>query len=145
MKLITRIYMPESISSQLPICEGSDLPIHGTTLIIGSNHGLEMFNVFLRPVVDIDRGPQKKKKKTLNTENPWLNVIIIHSKFISSSFKCLFSTTISPPFTPIYRDDIVESTVEINACDTCHSVDKPVRVQVEIYRLKCRVLCYFTP
>ena len=70
MKPITRIYMPESISSQLPICEGSDLPIYGTTLIIGSNHGLEMINVFLRPVVDIDRGPQKKQKKNVKHRKP---------------------------------------------------------------------------
>ena len=38
--------------------------------------------------INIDRGPQP----TLNTENPWLNVIIIHSKFISSPFTSLFST-----------------------------------------------------
>ena len=36
--------------------------------------------------INIDRGPQQ----TLNTENPWFNVIITHSKFISSPVICLF-------------------------------------------------------
>ena len=39
--------------------------------------------------INIDRGPQQ----TSDTENLWLNVIIKHSKFISLSFVCLFSTT----------------------------------------------------
>ena len=80
----------------------------------------------------MDRGPQQ----TLNTSNLWLNVNITHSKFISSPFICLFSIIISiicPSFAPLYRDDIVVSTVERNVCD------KPVRflylqVKVEIYR-----------
>ena len=36
--------------------------------------------------INIDRGPQQ----TLDTENPWLDVIIIHSKFISSPLTWLF-------------------------------------------------------
>ena len=34
--------------------------------------------------ITIDWGLQQ----TLNTENPWLNVIITHSKFIASPFIC---------------------------------------------------------
>ena len=37
--------------------------------------------------ININRGLQQ----TFNTENPWLNVIITHSKFISSSFISLMS------------------------------------------------------
>ena len=66
----------------------------------------------------MDRGPQL----TLNTENPWLNIIITHSKFISSPFTCLFSTIIQ-----ILRPYMEIIFLEINACDTCHSVDKLVR------------------
>ena len=56
------------------------------------NHGFEVFNVGCGPIFalgfNIDRGPHPK----LNTENPWLNVIITHSKFISSPFISLFLT-----------------------------------------------------
>ena len=40
---------------------------------------------------NIDRGPQKKTKKTttLNAENPWFNVIITY--FISSHDKLIFN------------------------------------------------------
>ena len=51
-----------------------------------------------------------KPQQTLNTENPWLNVIVIHSKFISSPFIFRLSTVISiisPSFASLYRDDIV--------------------------------------
>ena len=54
--------------------------------------------------IDIDRGPQQ----TLNIENPWLNVIMTHSKFTSSPFISLFSTSIpifSPSFSLLYGDD----------------------------------------
>ena len=73
-----------------------------------------------------DHGPQK----TLNAEDPFLNIIITHSKFISSPFICLFPTTIPiiyPSFVSLYRDGIVVTAVEIKACDMCHSVDKLVR------------------
>ena len=49
-----------------------------------------------------------------------------YTKFISSPFIYLFSTVIpiiSLSFASLYRDDIVVA-IEINACDTCHSVDK---------------------
>ena len=46
---------------------------------------------------------------------------------------------ISPAFATLSRDNIVVSAIEINACGTCHSVDKLVcfwnlQVEVEICR-----------
>ena len=76
--------------------------------------------------INIEQGQQRM----LNTEHLWLNAIITHSKFTSSPFICLFSTIIpiiSPSFASLYRDNIVVSTVKINASDPCHSVDKIVR------------------
>ena len=70
----------------------------------------------------IDLGSQH----TLITENLWLNAIITHSKFISRPFIYLFLTIvqiISQSFASLYRDDIVVTVHEINASDTCHSVD----------------------
>ena len=37
--------------------------------------------------------PDAKRQQTLNTEHPWLNVIITHSKFNSSPFISLFLNT----------------------------------------------------
>ena len=62
--------------------------------------------------INIDRGPQQ----TLNTENLWLNDIIIHSKFILSPFISLFSTIIpifSPSFSHLYKDNTRKSATEI--------------------------------
>ena len=73
--------------------------------------------------INIDRGPQQ----TLNTENTWLNVIITHSKFISSPFISLFSTIIpifSPSFSLLYWDDTGKSVFEINACRSRQSMSK---------------------
>ena len=38
--------------------------------------------------------PNTKPQQTLDTVNPWLNIVITHSKFIFSPFICLFSTVI---------------------------------------------------
>ena len=73
--------------------------------------------------INIDQGPQQ----TLSIEKPWLNVIITHSKFISSPFISLFSTIIpifSPSFLLLYRDDTGKSTFEINACRSRQSVSE---------------------
>ena len=54
--------------------------------------------------ININRGPQQM----LNTEKPWLNVIITHSKFISSLFTSLFVTTVlifSPCNALLYSDE----------------------------------------
>ena len=71
-----------------------------------------------RALISTDRGPQQ----TLTTEIPWLNVIITPSKCISIQFICVISIIIpvnSQSFAPLYRDDIVVTAVDINACDTC--------------------------
>ena len=63
--------------------------------------------------INIDRGLQQM----LNTENPWLNVIITHSKFISSPFISLFSTIIPiflPSFLLLYTDDTGKPTFGIS-------------------------------
>ena len=73
--------------------------------------------------MNIERGPQQ----TSNTENLWLNVIITHSKFISSSFIILFSTIIpicSPSFSLLCRDVTSKSTFEMNACRSRQSVSE---------------------
>ena len=62
--------------------------------------------------INIDRGAQQ----TLNTENLCLNVIITHSKFISSPFICLFSTIIPPSLAYLYKDATFVPVVEINVC-----------------------------
>ena len=75
-----------------------------------------------------------------------VNVIITHSKFISSPSICLFATiipTISPSFAFLYRDDTVVTAVEINECDACHSVDKLVHflnLQVKVLNPQVKVL-----
>ena len=77
-------------------------------------HGFEVFIICWRPRsilmpdakpggINVDRGSQQ----TLNTEDLWLNVIITHSKYISSPFISLFSTVIpifSPSFSLLYWD-----------------------------------------
>ena len=72
--------------------------------------------------MNIERGPQQ----TSNTENLWLNVIITHSKFISSSF-ISFSTIIpifSPSFSLLCRDVTGKSTFEVNTCRSRQSVSE---------------------
>ena len=50
-----------------------------------------------------------KGRNKRNTENLWLNIIITDSKFISSPFKCLFSTIIpkSVGFFAILQDELL--------------------------------------
>ena len=100
------------------------------------NHRFEVFNIccisrlILMPNAKWRALILAEGRKKTNTEKAWLNVIITCSKFISSPFICLFFTIIaiiSPSLAPLYKDNIVVSTIETNACDTCHSVDKLMR------------------
>ena len=81
-------------------------------------HRSEVFNICCSPrSILIGEATQQM----LNTENLWMNVIIAHSKFISSSFICLFyisSSFICQSFLHLsspYIDNIVTAVVEINA------------------------------
>ena len=71
----------------------------------------------------MDRGPQP----TLNTEKPWLNVFITHSKFISSPFTSLFLTifqyflNLSLSYT---ATNTGKSAIEMNTC-SCLSIISP--------------------
>ena len=63
----------------------------------------------------------------LNTENPWLNVIITHSKLISNPFISLFSTSIPifpPSFLLLYTDDTGKPTFGISTRISRQSVSE---------------------
>ena len=71
--------------------------------------------------INIDQWPQQ----TFNNENPWLNFIIAHTKFIPRIIVCLFSTNI-PIFASATSPLIETTTAEINTRDTRQSVDQIV-------------------